>query len=94
MDYSGFGVLALKAIQEQQKIIDGLKNEIDQINSSNLFEVVRKQQEVINQLLLRIEGLEKKWSGNPGCWINYYKTTKQHINFSAQHIKQENISFE
>ena len=60
MDYSGFGVLALKAIQEQQKIIDGLKNEIDQINSSNLFEVVRKQQEVINQLLLRIEGLEKK----------------------------------
>jgi hypothetical protein len=60
MDYSGFGVLALKAIQEQQKIIDGLKNDIDQINSTNLIEVVRKQQEVINQLMLRIEVLEKK----------------------------------
>ncbi|MBL0145889.1 MAG: tail fiber domain-containing protein [Chitinophagaceae bacterium] len=29
MDYSGFGVIAIKAIQEQQKIIDDLKNRVE-----------------------------------------------------------------
>jgi hypothetical protein len=48
MDYSGFGVLAIKAIQEQQVIIDELK-------SKDI-----KQQLVIENLLKRVEALEKK----------------------------------
>jgi hypothetical protein len=31
MDYTGFGVLAIKAVQEQQKIIDGLKVQVEQL---------------------------------------------------------------
>ncbi len=40
MDYSGFGIIAIKAIQEQQQLIE-------------------QQQKTINQLLQRIEALEK-----------------------------------
>lgn len=42
MDYSGFGVIAIKAIQEQQKIIDKQKTEIDQL---------KKEIELIKQKL-------------------------------------------
>ncbi len=48
MDYSGFGVLAIKAIQEQQVIIDELKAKD------------AKQQAIILDLLKRVEALEKK----------------------------------
>lgn len=60
MDYSGFGVLAIKAIQEQQKMIDELKKEVGAAKSNDLLELIRKQQEVIDQLIKRIEQLEKK----------------------------------
>lgn len=42
MDYSGFGVIAIKAIQEQQKIIDKQKAEID---------LLKKEIELIKQKL-------------------------------------------
>jgi hypothetical protein len=48
MDYSGFGVLAIKAIQEQQIIIDDLKAK------------EAKQQLLIENLLKRVEALERK----------------------------------
>jgi hypothetical protein len=48
VDYSGFGVIAIKAIQEQQEIIDAQQQEID---------TLKKQQ---NDLLKRMEALEKK----------------------------------
>lgn len=60
MDYSGLGVLAIKAIQEQQKIIDDLKKQVDAAKTTDLLEVVKKQQEIIEQLTKRIEQLEKK----------------------------------
>jgi len=60
MDYSGLGVLAIKAIQEQQKIIDDLKKQVDAAKTTDLLEVVKKQQETIEQLTKRIEQLEKK----------------------------------
>lgn len=60
MDYSGFGVLAIKAIQEQQKMIDELKAQLDAAKAVNVNEQLKKQQELIDQLLKRIEQLEKK----------------------------------
>jgi Chaperone of endosialidase len=48
MDYSGFGVLAIKAIQEQQIVIDDLRAKDE------------KQQALIMELLKRVEALEKK----------------------------------
>jgi hypothetical protein len=48
MDYSGFGVIAIKAIQEQQKIMDELKVKNE------------TQQAAIDLLRRRIEVLEKK----------------------------------
>jgi hypothetical protein len=48
MDYSGLSVIALKAIQEQQAIIDDLKNKD------------RQKELLIEQLIKRIENLEKK----------------------------------
>lgn len=48
VDYSGFGVIAIKAIQEQQEIIEAQQQEID---------ILKKQQ---NDLLKRMEALEKK----------------------------------
>ena len=39
MDYSGFGVLAIKAVQEQQLVIDGLKKQIEElVNRIGLLE--------------------------------------------------------
>lgn len=60
MDYSGLGVLALKAIQEQQKMIDELKAQLAQSKVNDLSDTVKKQQELIDQLIKRIEQLEKK----------------------------------
>lgn len=60
MDYSGLGVLAIKAIQEQQKIIDDLKKQVEVAKTADLLELLRKQQETIDQLTKRIEQLEKK----------------------------------
>lgn len=60
MDYSGMGVLAIKAIQEQQKMIEDLKKQVETAKTSDLLELVRKQQEMIDQLAKRIEQLEKK----------------------------------
>jgi hypothetical protein len=60
MDYSGFGVLAIKAIQEQQKLIDQLTSQLESIKNNNTAELLRKQQEMIEQLTKRIEQLEKK----------------------------------
>jgi hypothetical protein len=60
MDYSGFGVLAIKAIQEQQKMIDSLTSQLESIKNNNTAELLRKQQEMIEQLIKRIEQLEKK----------------------------------
>jgi Chaperone of endosialidase len=48
MDYSGLGVVAIKAIQEQQAIIESQQEQMS------------KQEEKINQLLKRIERLEEK----------------------------------
>jgi hypothetical protein len=48
VDYSGFGVLAVKAIQEQQVIIEQQQNEIE----------VLKQQQA--DILQRLNALEKK----------------------------------
>lgn len=59
MDYSGFGVLAIKAIQEQQQMIDELKSQLAAAKTNDLSEQVRKQQEQIDQLLKRIAQLEK-----------------------------------
>ncbi len=60
MDYSGFGVLAIKAIQEQQKMIDDLKNQIEAAKTNDMTLQLKKQQELIDQLIKRIEQLEKK----------------------------------
>jgi Chaperone of endosialidase len=60
MDYSGFGVVAIKAIQEQQKMIDELKQQVVTSKTTEVFEVIKKQQEVIQQLIKRIEQLESK----------------------------------
>jgi Chaperone of endosialidase len=59
MDYSGFGVLAIKAIQEQQKIIEELKEQVKLLKSDKLLELITKQQTVIDGLTNRIEVLEK-----------------------------------
>lgn len=48
MDYSGFGVLAIKAIQEQQLQINQLKSENETLT------------ELVNQLLKRVQKLEGK----------------------------------
>jgi hypothetical protein len=48
MDYSGLGVIAIKAIQEQQKQIEEVKNENDYLK------------EKIEMLMKRVEVLEKK----------------------------------
>ncbi|MCX6317165.1 MAG: tail fiber domain-containing protein [Bacteroidetes bacterium] len=60
MDYSGFGVLAIKAIQEQQVMINDLKSQLAASKSTELADQVKKQQLLIEQLLQRIEKLEKK----------------------------------
>lgn len=60
MDYSGFGVVAIKAIQEQQKMIDELKQQITTSKYTDAVELIKKQQEVIQQLTKRIEQLESK----------------------------------
>jgi hypothetical protein len=60
MDYSGFGVVAIKAIQEQQKMIDELKQQLTTIKNTDPVELIKKQQEVIQQLTKRIEQLESK----------------------------------
>ena len=60
MDYSGFGVLAIKAIQEQQKMIEDLQRKVEASENNNLAEIVRKQKDLIDQLTKRIELLEKK----------------------------------
>jgi hypothetical protein len=59
MDYSGFGVLAIKAIQEQQKMIDELKAQLESNKTNDLSATVKKQQELIDELIKRIEQLEK-----------------------------------
>ena len=41
MDYSGFGVIAIKAIQEQQQIIEQQKNEIDALKKE--IELIKKK---------------------------------------------------
>jgi Chaperone of endosialidase len=60
MDYSGLGVLAIKAIQEQQKMIDELKSQLEAAKAVNVNEQLKKQQETIDLLMKRIEILEKK----------------------------------
>jgi hypothetical protein len=60
MDYSGFGVLAIKAIQEQQQMITELKAQLAAAKPHELADQVKKQQLLIEQLLQRIEQLEKK----------------------------------
>ncbi len=60
MDYSGMGVLAIKAIQEQQKMIDELKQQIAIAKSTETLELIQKQQAIIMELTKRIEQLEKK----------------------------------
>ncbi len=60
MDYTGFGVIGVKAIQEQQKVIEnqqviigGLQTEL---NDQNLE--LQNQQESINQLILQLNDLQ------------------------------------
>lgn len=60
MDYAGFGVIGVKAIQEQQKVIEnqqviigGLQTEL---NDQNLE--LQNQQESINQLILQLNDLQ------------------------------------
>lgn len=60
MDYSGFGIIAVKAIQEQQKIIEDLQKKVEASNTSGLLDIIKKQQDAIDQLSKRIELLEKK----------------------------------
>jgi Chaperone of endosialidase len=60
LNYDGFGVIAIKAIQEQQKIIDELKTLVASSGTSELKIMVVQQQKVIEELSKRIVELEKK----------------------------------
>lgn len=60
MDYSGLGVLAIKAIQEQQQMIDELKEQLAASKPEDLSQKFKQQQVQIEILLRRIEELEKK----------------------------------
>ena len=55
LNYSGFGVVAIKAIQEQQEIIETQQKKIQELEESQ-----EETNALLNQLLKRIESLESK----------------------------------
>jgi hypothetical protein len=59
LNYDGFGVIAIKAIQEQQQIIEDLKADIA-LKDASVIELLQKQQAVIEALTKRLNNLEHK----------------------------------
>jgi hypothetical protein len=66
LDYSRFVVPLVRAIQEQQAIIENLKKQVEAAPSAAIHAqigkqqvIIEKQQAQINELLRRVEALEK-----------------------------------
>ena len=55
LNYAGFGVVAIKAIQEQQDIIDAQQKQIDDLQKDK-----EETNKLLNDMLKRIESLESK----------------------------------
>ena len=64
MDYSGFGVIAIKAIQEQQEVIEDLKSQVEalSVNNALLKSKVVIQDKSIEALAARLNLIESKSS--------------------------------
>jgi Chaperone of endosialidase len=59
LNYDGFGVIAIKAIQEQQNIIEALQTQAS-TKQVELLSLIEKQQLMIDELVKRLDKIEKK----------------------------------
>ncbi len=58
--YAEFVVPLVKAVQEQQVMIEKLRKQVESASEAGIAEIIRKQQQIIEDLKIRIEVLEKK----------------------------------